>query len=228
MITIVAVDDDSEFSHDLKRLGKTIEGSFRDTVEVQQINPNDFGGKSGRDAASSTLFAAVQNVAERGCDVFAVDIQLKDTGVNNASNLALALEVANVFRKYNRTAILFLYSGTLSKFIKLLLAQDTTAKQKVAEANLRTIFQNQVAEFVSRDDLEGVVILALRDLPMPLRIEKELSSHKQRRVRGEESVFKGRSFQELASEVRRQSNLGRQIIEIVTKHGVAALVDLNL
>lgn len=220
MIKIVAVDDDGDFESVLTQLGETIGNSIRQKVEVLHINPNDF--------ENDAVLVEVSNAAKNGCDLFAVDMNLKDTGTKPASNLAYALSIAESFRKENRTAILFLYSGTLSKFIKELLNQDTTAKQKTAESNLKTIFQSQVADFVSRDDLERDMIMALNDLPILLRIEREFAKHGQRTVRGEESSFKGKSFSELASEVRKQTTMGRQISDLVSKHGIAALTDLNV
>ncbi|MDB4793514.1 hypothetical protein OAG63_00610 [Methylacidiphilales bacterium] len=222
MIKIVAVDDDSDFKNVLSQLGETVENSIKEKVEARHINPNDF------ENTTTTIFVEVSNIAKQGCDLFAIDMNLKDTGTQPASNLAFALSIADAFRKENRTAIVFLYSGTLSKFIRELLAQDTTAKQKVAESNLKSIFQNQVADFVSRDDLEREVILALNDLPILLRIERALANHGQRMVRGQESLLKGKSFSELALEVRKQTELGRQISNMVSQHGIAALVDLNV
>jgi hypothetical protein len=222
MIKIVAVDDDSDFKNVLSQLGETVENSIKEKVEVQHINPNDF------ENTTTTVFVEVSSIAKQGCDLFAIDMNLKDTGTMPASNLAFALSIADAFRKENRTAIMFLYSGTLSKFIKELLAQDTTPKQKAAESNLKSIFKNQVVDFVSRDDLERDIIMALNDLPFLLRIERELVKHSQRVVRGQESFLKGKSFSELASEVRKQTELGRQIGDMVSKHGIAAIVDLNV
>jgi len=220
VIKIVAVDDDGDFGNVLAQLGETVGNSVKEQVEVLHINPNDL--ENGR------ILVEVGNAAKKGCDLFAVDMNLKDTGTKPASNLAFALSIAEAFRKENRTAILFLYSGTLSKFIKELLNQDTSAKQKAAESNLKAIFQSQVADFVSRDDLERDMIMALNDLPILLRIEREFARHSQRVVRGEESAFEGKSFSELASEVRKQTVIGRQISDLVSKHGIAAIVDLNI
>jgi len=46
-------------------------------------------------------------------------------------------------------------------------------------------------------------------------------------VNVDESEFKGKSFADLATAVRRQDTLGKRVAGLVAEFGVASLVDLN-
>lgn len=226
MIRIVTVDDSSNFDLTLNKIKKEIEEQFNVPVETLQINPNDYSPRMGQQEDSAAFLQAISDVSLESCDIFAIDIQLNDSGPS--PRLSLALQTVEVFRNNNRSAIVIFYSGTLAKFIKEWVEQDSSPTKKTAEAGLRNIFKNQVAGFFSRADLEVEIIAALKDLPMVLRIEKELLANKTRKVRGEISIYKGKTFLELSGEVRKQSDIGKDIVDMIVKQGTSDFVDYNL
>ena len=155
-------------------------------------------------------------------DIVIIDIHLHDVKLPDEERLHLSLLIAEVFREVNHSAIAILYSGTLEEHIKKLLGGD-----KPAEPALKKIFRAEIAAFVPRRTIGLEVLSALDMPPSILRVDRLLMKHASCFVGVEESEFKGRSFAELATAVRRQDKLGRHVTELVTEFGVASLVDLN-
>jgi hypothetical protein len=221
MRRFLIVDDDVELSFDDELLSDNeVDGV---PAEVVHINPNDYiqgGGDS--EAFVKSLLAKVGELSGEFWDVIAIDLNLGDFGFEDKHrNSEVCLRVAEAVREQNRAATLFLYSGTLAKFISDILNDGASDTQ------LRRIFQAEVQNFVQRSRIASQVTAAVDDPSWILRVDRSLVRLANLRITPEEAEFKGRSFAELASAVRRQDKDGLRIVELVSEYGIVAFADLN-
>jgi hypothetical protein len=221
MRRFLVVDDDVELSFD----DELKEENYVDGVpaEVIHLNPNDYiqnGDDS--DASVKRLLAEVSKRSSEFWDVIVIDLNLGDFGyADKRRNSEVCLRVAEKVRENNRSATVFLYSGTLAKFIADLLNDGASDTQ------LRRIFQADVQNFVQRNRIASQVTAAVDDPSWILRVDRLLVQMSHLVVTPEEAEFKGRDFGDLAAAVRRQDRDGRRVIELVSEFGMASFTDLN-
>ncbi len=221
MRRFLIVDDDLELSFDDElKSDNEIDGV---PAEVVHLNPNNFIKEGGDgDSIVKNLLA---EIGQRSCefwDVIAIDLNLGDFGFNDPHrNSEVCLRVAEVVREQNRSATLFLYSGTLANFISDILNDGASDTQ------LRRIFQAEVQNFVQRNRIASQVTAAVDDPSWILRVDRILMQLVHLKVSPEEAEFSGRPFGDLAAAVRRQDKDGQRIVELVLEYGISAFVDLN-
>ena len=221
MRRFLIVDDDVDLSFDDELRADNQMGGV--PADVVHINPNDHI-KSGvdSDSAVKSLLAEVEKQSRAFWDVVAIDLNLGDFGFEEKhKNHEVCLRVAEVVREHNRSATVFLYSGTLAKFIADILNQGASDTQ------LRRIFQANVQNFVQRNRIASQVTAAVDDPSWILRVDRLLVRHAHLNVTPEEAEFAGRSFGELATAVRCQDKVGRRVIELISQYGFAGFTDLN-
>lgn len=221
MIRILVIDDieKPEFINDMAR---EVADGFGDDVDIKHMNPvATFKGGNHQDEIAMFL-EELRARATEFWDVAIIDIHLHDVKLPNEERLHLSLRIAEVFREVNHSAITILYSGTLEEHIKKLLGGD-----RPAEPALKKIFRAEIAAFVPRRTIGLEVLSALDMPPSLLRVDRLLMKHASCVVGVGESEFKGKSFAELATAVRRQDKLGRHVSDLVAEFGVASLVDFN-
>lgn len=221
MRRFLIIDDEVElaFEDELKS-DNAIEGS---EAVVTHINPNDFikaGGNS--ESIVKKLLTSVSTASEQFWDVVAIDLNLGDFGYKNKhKNSEVCLRVAETVREQNQSAAIFLYSGTLAKFIEAILNDGASDTQ------LRRIFQADVRNFVPRNRIASQITAAVDEPSWILRVDRSLAQLGHLTITPEEAEFNGRSFEDLAAAVRRQDNDGQRLVELVSEYGISAFTDLN-
>ncbi len=221
MIRILVIDDieQPEFINDMAR---EVSDGFGEEVDIVHMNPvATFKGGDHQNEISLFL-EHLRDRASEFWDAAIIDIHLHEVNLPKEERLHLSLRIAEVFREVNHAAIAILYSGTLEEHVKKLLGGDTPA-----EPALKKIFRAEIAAFVPRRTIGLEVLSALDRPPSLLRVDRLLTKNASCLVGVEESEFKGKSFAELATAVRRQNGLGRRVSDLVTEFGVASLLDLN-
>lgn len=220
MRRFLIVDDEVlAFDDDLRSENK-VDGIPADVVH---INPTDYfnSGNSKGDVVVNMLLEEVRERSAEFWDVVAIDLNLGDPYHEEFRNKEICLRVAEKVREQNRSAIVFLYSGTLAKFINDILASGASDTQ------LRRIFQANVENFVPRNRIASQVTAAVDDPSWILRVDRMLMQLAHLNVTPEEAEFSGRSFGDLAVAVRRQDKDGQRVIELVSEYGISAFTDLN-
>jgi|GEM_PF-4482618 len=221
MRRFLIVDDEIELSFDDDL--KTDNQEDGVPADVVHINPNVYiqdGGDG--DNVVKNLLDEVGRRSEEFWDVVAIDLNLGDFGyVDKHRNSEVCLRVAETVREHNRSATLFLYSGTLAKFIADIL------KEGASDTQLRRIFQAEVQNFVQRNRIASQVTAAVDEPSWILRADRLLVQLSDLKVSPEEAEFRGRSFADLAAAVRRQDKDGQRVIELISEYGIAAFTDLN-
>ena len=181
----------------------------------------------GAEQEVAALMDEVRLVASECWDVVIIDIRLREIARPEDELLEISLAIAEKFRSENRAAIVLLYSGNLSKGIPKLIERDASSKKSGSEKVLKRIFLAGIAGFIERDQIRNEVYSVLEEPPLLLRADRLLTVNSKLAVNVEESEFKGKSFGDLATALRRQDFLGKRVAQLVTELGVASLVDLN-
>ena len=223
MIKILVIDDALEGI--LDSLRRDIAGVFQDEVEIKHINPLDHIARNGG-VDTSELLNVIARETDQFLDLILIDINLYDDDVPEVTRISLFLDIVVRIREVNKSAMVILYTGTLAMQITKLLNQRSRGDNAV-EQTLRKIFYSGVHRFVSRNHLGEASITALQEPPLILRVDRLLCKTPTLRCRSEESELSGKDFEQLAREVRNQSELGKRLSEIILKHGVSAVADLN-
>lgn len=221
MRRFLIIDDDVELSFDDElSTDNAVDGT---PAEVVHLNPNDYIQKGGdSEAIVKKLLDEVGQRSGEFWDVIAIDLNLGDFGFpDKPRNSEVCLRVAEAVRERNRAATLFLYSGTLSKFIADILNDGASDTQ------LRRIFQAEVQNFVQRNRIASQVTAAVDDPSWVLRVDRSLVRLSTLKIMPEEAEFRGRSFEDLAAAVRRQDKDGQRVVELVSEYGIVAFTDLN-
>jgi hypothetical protein len=221
MRRFLIVDDDIELSFDEELSSDNeIDGIPADVVH---LNPNDYilgGGDS--EIFVKNLLADVGRLSGEFWDVVAIDLNLGDFGFEDKHrNSEVCLRVAEAVRDNNRAATLFLYSGTLAKFISDILNDGASDTQ------LRRIFHAEVQNFVQRNRIAPQVTAAVDEPSWILRVDRSFMKLSHLKVTPEEAEFSGRTFEDLAAAVRRQDKDGQRLVELVSEYGISAFADLN-
>lgn len=222
MIRILVVDDleNPEF---IPALRQEIENETGQQVEAVHLNPTH--AFTGRDTVTE-LKAFVRKVEAKAAefwDVALIDVNLNDVNLPKLKKLHLALTIAGHFHDVNKAAVMLLYSGTLSEHVKELLGND-----EPAEAALKRIYRSGIAAFVPRSSIRLQVTESLSSPPFLLRVDRALMERSAYVVKSELSEFAGKSLGQLATSVRTQDRTGMRFVSLITEHGVAALLDLNV
>jgi hypothetical protein len=226
MIRILIVDD-AESPEFLEKLRRDIEGGHEASVELRHINPAEFLSEHGAEAEIGALLDEIEKCANESWDVMISDIRLHEIARPEDELLEVSLSIAERFRVRNRTAIILLYSGNLSKSIPKLIQRDESSRKTGSEKVLKRIFVAGISGFVERDQIGNEVYSALEEPPWLLRVDRLLNANSNLTVNVKESEFKGKKFVDLAAAVRKQDGLGKRVAELVAEFGVASLVDLN-
>lgn len=190
-------------------------------VRAEHLNPTVYF--EGRNQASelSRLLTEVARSAAEFWDVALIDINLHEVNIAKAEKLHLALSIADKFRETNKSAIVILYSGTLSDHVKELLAEP-----KAAELAMKKIFRTDIAAFSPRNHVALEVIQRLSAPSFILTIDRALIADSNFRISAAEAEFTGKTFGQLAAAVRCQDRIGVRLTSLVAEHGLAAIVDL--
>jgi hypothetical protein len=167
------------------------------------------------------LLGSIEKVAEGFWDVVAIDLFLGDFGFSPKGNLEIPLRIAESFRTRNQSAVMLLYSGTLSEYLSQLFGEGASDTQ------LRRIFQASISNFVPRNRVAREVASAAENPSWLLRLDRLLMKHAAILVRPEEAEFTERTFADLAMEVRRQLRTGQRIAQQTAEYGVSCFADLN-
>jgi CheY-like chemotaxis protein len=226
MIRILVIDD-AETPEFLDDMCRGIEGGYHVPVRTEHINPTKFLSGEGADQEIAALLSEVQRRANDCWDVVIVDIRLREIDRPEDELLEVSLSIAERFRAENRAAIVLLYSGNLSKSIPKLIERDASSKKSGSEKVLKRVFLAGISGFVERDQIGNEVYSVLEDPPWLLCVDRLLTRNAKLKVNVEESEFKERSFEDLATAVRRQNPFGRRVAKLIAEFGVASLVDLN-
>jgi hypothetical protein len=226
MIRILVIDD-AEAPEFLEDMCRGIQGGYRVPVFAKHINPSKFLSGDGAEQEVAALMDEVRLVASECWDVVIIDIRLREIARPEDELLEISLAIAEKFRSENRAAIVLLYSGNLSKGIPKLIERDASSKKSGSEKVLKRIFLAGIAGFIERDQIRNEVYSVLEEPPLLLRADRLLTVNSKLAVNVEESEFKGKSFGDLATALRRQDFLGKRVAQLVTELGVASLVDLN-
>lgn len=221
MIRILIIDDakELEFIEDLRN---GVQGSRNEEVYTEHINPIGFFVGGVQHDELQCLLDAVEKTAGQFWDVALVDLNLHDVDFDNKKEkLHLALSIANSFRQINKSAIVILYSGTLSDHVKELLVEP-----QVAETAMKKIFHANIAAFSPRKIIELQVIQSLETPSFILTIDRALEKDANIKILTAESEFNGKTFGQLAAAVRCQDKIGMRLTALVAQFGLAAIADL--
>jgi hypothetical protein len=214
--------DDEELSFDDELSSdNTVDGV---PAEVVHLNPNDYiQGDGDSESIVNEFLAVVRQRSGEFWDAIAIDLNLGDFGFEDKHrNSEVCLRVAEAVREQNRAATLFLYSGTLAKFISDILDDGASDTQ------LRRIFQANVQNFVQRNRIAPQVTAAVEEPSWILRVDRSFTILSSMKVSPEEAEFSGRTFEDLAAAVRRQDKDGQRLVDLIAEYGIAAFADLNL
>ena len=172
--------------------------------------------------AVKRLLSEVRKRSTEFWDVVAIDLNLGEFGFQNRlQDKEVCLRIAEAFREENKSATVFLYSGTLMDYISELVKIDAN------DTPLRRIFKAHVENFVQRNRIAPEITAAVDDPSWTLRVDRMLMQSKHLKVTPKEADYSGRSFEDLAASVRRQDADGRRVIQLVSEYGISAFVDLN-
>lgn len=225
MIRILVIDD-ADTPEFLDEMCRDIEGGYGVPVHAEHINPTKFLIGDGQNEVVA-LLDEVRRRADECWDVVIIDIRLRDVDRPEDELLEVCLSIAETFRSQNRAAIVLIYSGNLSKILGKTIETDASSKKSTSEKMLKRVFLVGLAGFIERDQIGAEVYSVLEEPPWLLRADRLLTANCKLTVNVEESEFKGKSFGDLATALRRQDSLGKRVAELVTDLGVACLADLN-
>ena len=219
MIRILIIDNEDVTHTHVRKLQEGVASAFEKSepfVKFIHVTSED----------SAILLAEVEELAKEHWDVIMIDVNLYPEK-EGLPPLLVPCAVIDGFRRHNKTALAFVYSGLIEQHLEKVFLLREEVKSKAVEQHIRSILTLGIASFSAVNRVVDDVINSLHNLPPCLLIERELLVHKSRKVRGDVSQFADRTFAELAAEVRVQSRTGIEIVTQVTRHGVAAIVDLN-
>ncbi len=225
MIRILVIDD-AETPEFLDGMRRDIEGGYRVPVFFEHINPSKFLTGDGQNEVVA-LRDEIRRRADECWDVVIIDIRLRDIERPEDELLEVCLSIVETFRSQNHAAIVLIYSGNLSKILGKTIQADTSSKKSTSEKMLKRVFLVGLAGFIERDQIGAEVFSVLEEPPWLLRADRLLTENSKLTVNVEESEFTGKTFEDLASALRRQDTLGKRVAKLVTELGVASLVDLN-
>lgn len=222
MIRILIVDD-LEKPEFIGQLQSDVKESTGSEVHTEHLNPTlSFQGGNSTTELKAFLRLVEEKAAEFW-DIVLVDVNLNDVKlVGKKDKLHLALAVANHVRETNKSAIVILYSGTLSDHVKELLNVD-----EPAETALKRIYRTDIAAFTKRNAVTLQVIQCLTSPPFVLTVERALVENPTFLISDQEAEFKGKTLGQLAEAVRKQDRVGVRLVSLVAQHGVAAILDLS-
>lgn len=218
MTRILLIDDEDRSSH-VRQLKEGIERDLEmPDPEVIFIRVDSLDSES--------LRAQVTEMAKEHWDAIMIDVNLypENPGL---PQILVPCQVIEGFRQQNKTAMAFIYSGLIEQHIDRIFSMKEGGKSNEVEQHIRSIFELGISAFSAANRVVDDVINHFHRLPQSLQIERELMKHATRKVRGDVSEFACRTFGDLAGEVRSQSKLGVRLVNEVTLHGIAAIVDLN-
>ena len=220
MIRILIIDDapKPEF---VGLLCDEVKGSMGVEVQAHHLNPTGFFAGHDQAYELEQLLHEVSRKAVDFWDIALIDLNLHEVNVARAEKLHLSLSIAAKFREINKSAIVILYSGTLSDHVKELLAEP-----KVAEAAMKKIFRTDIAAFSPRNQITLEVIQRLSAPSFILTIDRALVADPNFQISTAEAEFTGKTFGQLATSVRCQDRVGVRLTTLVAEHGLAAIVDL--
>jgi len=221
MRRFLIVDDEYELAFDDELRNDNVVDGIQ--AEVIHINPTPFI-KADLEAEKivTNLLEEVRLRSVEFWDVVAIDLNLGNFHFEqDRQNKEVCLRIAEVFREQNKSATVFLYSGTLKDYIKKLESVDAN------DTPLRRIFNARVENFVKRSRIASEVTAAVDEPSWILRVDRMLMQSKHLTVTPKEATYSGRSFEDLAAAVRQQDTVGRRVIELVSEYGISAFVDLN-
>jgi len=219
MIRILIVDDEDVTNSHVRKLQEGIAANFdgeQPHVELIRVDSDD----------SAVLRSELSERAKDHWDALLIDVNLYPDN-ESLPRLLVPCQLVEEFRKSNQSAMVFIYSGLIEQHLEKIFSLREEEKSKLVERHIRQILALGIAAFSAVNKVVDDTLNRLHNPPPLLLIERELLAHGKRKVRGEVSPLKDKTFFELAAEVRLQSNIGREIVDCVTKHGVSALVDLN-
>lgn len=222
MIRILIVDDleNPEF---IPALRQEVENETGQPVEAFHLNPTHAFSGHNTFAELKAFLRQVETVAAEFWDIALIDVNLNDVNLPKLKKLHLALTIAGQFHDVNKAAVMLLYSGTLSEHVKELLGND-----EPAEAALKRIYRSGITAFVPRSSIRLQVTESLSSPPFLLRVDRALMERSTYIVKSELAEFSGKSLGQLAGSVRVQDRAGMRFVSLITEHGVAALLDLNV
>jgi hypothetical protein len=220
MRRFLIVDDNELGFDDELRDDNTVDGIRADVVHINPLPYIEKGYEA--EVVVTNLLDEVRRRSVEFWDVVAIDLNLGNFGFQqDRQNKEVCLRIAEAFREQNKSATVFLYSGTLTDYLNELLKVDST------DTALRKIFKAHVENFVKRARIAPEVTAAVDNPSWTLRVDRMLMQSKHLKVSPKEADFSGRSFEDLAVAVRRQDSAGLRVIQLVSEYGISAFVDLN-
>jgi hypothetical protein len=221
MRRFLIVDDEEELAFDDELRDDNVVDGIQ--AEVIHINPTPFI-KADLEAEKivTNLLEKVRLHSVEFWDVVAIDLNLGNFHFEQErQNKEVCLRIAEAFREQNKSATVFLYSGTLMNYIRDLMNFDAN------DTPLRKIFKANEENFVQRNRIASEITAAVDEPSWVLRVDRMLMQSKHLKVTPKEAAYSGLSFEELAAAVRQQDSVGRKIIELISEYGISAFVDLN-
>ena len=227
---IIMVEDDPGWaaSH-CKKIEDELQKNDFPEPKTYWVNPHDY-------PEDDQLAAHIEAKAgKENWDAIIVDINLGRSGVNKAAEgipaLLLPFKIITAFRKYNRSGLALIYSGSIEEHLRdLFQAMGGDPKKpeiRVIEGHIRQVLLKEVSGFFSRDNVISDLVGDLRNAPWDLKIERKLRETPNLTVEANYlSDAVPMSFENVADSIRAGNALGNKALSVIAKHGISAIADI--
>lgn len=128
-------------------------------------------------------------------------------------------------RTYNQNCSIFMYSGALRQMIQHIADGGTTRSR---ERMSRILTTSRIASFVQRTSIEETTETLLGLPSLGLQIETQLLKFRNLKFEYGYDIFEGKTLEEVAIEVRKQSPQGARYTEYIIQKGLNHMIDLQI
>ncbi len=219
------------------------------TVEVSVEIPNDYMNVTAKELDLSGFFNHLdEKYLESSLDLVMCDFNM------HKEHKHLAFEIIAHIRKRNKACGIILYSGSpLKELIRLnnndlaknivdhineenkecdvnLLEkklEQIRKKETPAEELLQQAVTSTITEIVSRTNHDDVAVQNITKPSILLMIEQKLLAHRDCVLNVGDSELEGKTFGEIAAEIRKQSESGIRFTKYVLQFSLNNVIDLN-
>lgn len=220
--SILLIDDKSDVKNYFDTLQFNIERSNLEfSIDTFYFNPVDrqFQNVNKDIEIEKSLETLENDFSNIKIDVIGCDYNLHQT------NKTLTFDIIKRIRKFNKTATLFIYSGAMNK--ELLRLFGETGK-KPGEKYLQVALSSNIEDFVNNRNTLPDKILELMQRPsIPLQIENFLLKYQNLKFQYNYKTFQNISISKVIIEVRKQSELGLNIVNEIIEHGLSHMTHIN-